>query len=250
MEQPAQPAPASRTPASAQANADLSSTNVNKLGVFLDGWADLIEGKGAKAAEVKQTVYQQLLERKMPDIQVKQVNGSVGIGSNKRPYNIATTHPSATTAIYVGEHGQDMYVSWRTFIKPQISNLVIILGLISLVFGAFAAFSIYSFQVQSMFYSVSGSDFGWLILTTLFTVSIGMFISFCFLLAILGVIIKGDFRAYFFVEPNIFDAEDITAMGLSAHKSIIRSLDSTGEIDISKLRLKQNFKGGRSSETV
>ena len=67
---------------------------------------------------------------------------------------------------------------------------------------------------------------------------------------VLGVVFKGDFRAYFFVEPNIFDAEDITAMGLSAHKSIIRSLDSTGDIDITELRLKQNFKGGRSAETV
>lgn len=47
----------------------------------------------------------------------------------------------------------------------------------------------------------------------------------------------------------MFDAEDITAMGLSVHKTIIRCLDTAG-IDISKLRLKRDFKGGRRDETV
>mgnify|MGYP001477611831 CR=1 FL=1 len=69
------------------------------------------------------------------------------------------------------------------------------------------------------------------------------------LLAILGYALKGDMLAYFFVEPNLFDAEDITAMQFSVHKSLLRALDATG-IDTSKLRLKQEFKGGRKSEVV
>jgi len=55
--------------------------------------------------------------------------------------------------------------------------------------------------------------------------------------------------AYFFIEPNVFDAEDITAMSLSVHKSVLRALDSAG-IDSSKLRLKQDFKGGRRDQVV
>ncbi len=69
------------------------------------------------------------------------------------------------------------------------------------------------------------------------------------LLGIAGRIIKGRFFAYFFIEPNVFDAEDITAMSLSVHKSIIRSLDDAG-IDISKLRVKQTFRGGRRGDEV
>jgi hypothetical protein len=251
MEQQDQPVSPPTPPAIPQQSQSLSSVNVNKLGVFLDGWADLVEGKGAKATEVKQNVYKFLLERNMPDIVVAEVNGSVGIGSSKRPYNIAATHPSATTAIYVGEHGQDMYVSWRTFIKPQLSNAVIALGIISLLLGLLAGFGVISFPFRLFGQSIV-SSFTVMLFTLVSSLVTALFIFgfFSFVLGVLGVVFKGDFRAFFFVEPNIFDAEDITAMGLSAHKSIIRSLDSTGDIDITQLRLKQNFKGGRSAETV
>jgi hypothetical protein len=60
---------------------------------------------------------------------------------------------------------------------------------------------------------------------------------------------RRNFFRYFYVEPNLFDADDITAMSLSAHKSLIRALDKAG-IDASKLRLKQSFKGGRWEEEL
>jgi hypothetical protein len=84
---------------------------------------------------------------------------------------------------------------------------------------------------------------GWVLAT------LGFLILFVFLMATVGRLIKGDNLAYFFIEPSWFDAEDITAMGLSVHKSILRSLDASG-IDISKLRLKQTFKGGRRDVEV
>ena len=55
--------------------------------------------------------------------------------------------------------------------------------------------------------------------------------------------------AFFVIEPNLFDADDITAMSLTAHKSLLRAMDSSG-IDMSKLRLKQDFQGGRRGERV
>jgi hypothetical protein len=64
-----------------------------------------------------------------------------------------------------------------------------------------------------------------------------------------GRVLRGSAWVFFIIQPNVFDAEDITAMSLSAHKSILRALDGSG-IDISKLRLKQTFKGGRRGEEV
>jgi hypothetical protein len=69
------------------------------------------------------------------------------------------------------------------------------------------------------------------------------------LIALVGRIMKGDYLAFFFEETTVFDADDITAMSFSAHKSLLRALDNTG-IDISKLRLKQDFQGGRRGEKV
>lgn len=246
MEQPVQPISPPTPPETNTQPKNLSNLNVNKLGYFLDGWADLVENNGAKAAEVKQLVFQYLTERNMPEVQVKQVNGSVGLGTNKRPYNITATSPGATTAIYVGDHGRDLYVSWRTFINPVLSKLVIILLLLSFLVGLYFA---YSFTSSSLFFNGSDVNEAIVIILVSLTIFIFLFALSAMFVAVLGVVFKGDFRAYFFVEPNIFDAEDITAMSLSAHKSLIRSLDTTG-IDVSQLRLKQNFKGGRKGETV
>jgi hypothetical protein len=55
--------------------------------------------------------------------------------------------------------------------------------------------------------------------------------------------------AYFFVEPTYFDADDITAMGLAVHSSILRALDIVG-IESAKLRLKQDFKTNRRGDSV
>ena len=249
MEQPVQPISPPTPPETRKQPKNLSNLNVNKLGYFLDGWADLVENNGDKATEVKQLVFQYLAERNMPEVEVKQVNGSVGLGTNKRPYNITATSPGATTAIYVGEHGRDLYVSWRTFIKPVLSNLVAFLLLLSFLVGLYSADKAYNFSYGSSFSSLGLQNPVIATVVAFLTTFIFLFALLALLVAALGVVLKGDFRAYFFIEPNIFDAEDITAMGLSVHKSLIRSLDTTG-IDVTELRLKQNFKGGRKGETV
>lgn len=225
-----------------------AKTNVNKLGYFLDGWADLIEDRGDKAQEARQLVFQYLKERNMPDITVAQRTGTVEINPNTRPYNITTTHPGATTAIYVGQHGKDLYVSWRTFIAPVLNTWVWLLPIIAAIIGIYVWYQIDDRLRGFLFSSFSsGSNSGSIVvgfLTFLIVLSAELYF-----VGWLGRMTKGTSSAYFFVEPNIFDAEDITAMSFAAHKSILRALDKTG-IDTSQLRLKQQFKGGRTTETV
>jgi len=91
--------------------------------------------------------------------------------------------------------------------------------------------------------STDFSLFGWIGAT------IGFAILAAVILGVAGRVLKGSFWAYFFIEPSLFDAEDITAMSLSAHKSLLRALDSVG-IESSKLRIKQDFKGGRRDVTL
>ena len=225
------------------------TTNVNNLGYFLDGWADLIEERGDKAQATRQLVYQYLKERNMPDITVLQKDGVVGLRSAKRPYNLTTTHPGATTAIYVGQHGTDLYVSWRTYRQAVLHDRLKIAVAIALLIGLFFLYQGYSNLTGGLFSFMSA---GTAILTSLpfaLGVTIGVLIAEFILMGMWGHYIHRDARALFFVQPNLFDADDITAMSFSAHKSILRALDTTG-IDTSQLRLKQHFKGGRSDETV
>ena len=94
------------------------SINVNILGYYLDGWADLVEGMGDKVNEVREGVLKELINREMPEIEVSGKTGYVSLTSNaRRSYLITTTAPGATTAIFIGKHGKDLYASWRTFIR-------------------------------------------------------------------------------------------------------------------------------------
>ena len=98
-----------------------------------------------------------------------------------------------------------------------------------------AGFSSLSFQGQW--------GAGWVVITIivlLFEFSV---------VAAVGRLVKGYSYYYFFNHPTVFDAEDITAMSLSAHYALIRSLDNAG-IDTSKLRIKEKFTGGRRGEDI
>ena len=221
-----------------------SSINVNTLGYFLDGWADLIEGMGGNANNVHVRVFKQLKGRNMPGIQTSLMKAYVSVtSSERRTYTINTTSPGATTTVYIGDHGKDLYTSWRTFIHPVLNQTVLLIALgISAVLGLVTGGIRQSGGVFGP-QETSFSLMGWILAT------VGFAILAAIVLALAGRILKGDWLGYVFIQPNVFDAEDITAMSLSAHKSLLRALDETG-IDVTKLRLKSEFKGGRRGEIV
>ena len=96
----------------------------SRLGYYLDGWADIIEGMGWKAEDVREDIMKQLEERDMPHVTIKEVNMHEGVTSfveEPRDYIISTTFPGVTTTIYVAKHGSDLFASWRTFIHNTIN---------------------------------------------------------------------------------------------------------------------------------
>jgi len=222
------------------------NVNITKLGQFLDGWAELVEGMGEKAGQVRQDTLEQLELKEMPDINLAERVAHNKTYSEKRDYIFSNTSPGATTAIYIAQHGKDLYVSWRTWLAPVLNKvLLLILFLISVLLG-YSTFGTRQQYGGSLFNSYSYSETwveGWLAAT------LGFLILGSFLIMMVGKILKDDPLAFFFIEPNVFDAEDITAMSLSAHYAILRSLDHSG-IDTSKLRLKEKFTGGRKGEDV
>jgi hypothetical protein len=218
-------------------------TDVNKLGYFLDGWAEIIEGMAGKEVEVRNTVLEGLKNREMPEIGIQSKRGVVQlIGSAVREYIINTTDPGVTTAVYIAKHGKDLYASWKTFIRPVIDKPILV---VTLTICALLGLIVGGIDRSNSFYSSTEtfSFGGWIGWTIVFLIIAGILLGFA------GRILRGNALAFFFVEPTIFDADDIAALSISVHKTILRSLDQSG-IDVSKLLIKQSLKGGRRGEDV
>jgi hypothetical protein len=218
-----------------------NSINVNNLGYYLDGWVDIVEGMGEKVDIVRSNLLKELIAHEMPQVQVSEKTGYVSLTSNeRRPYLITSKTPGATTTIYIGKHGKDLFASWRTFVHLVVNQTVILVTL-----GICAILGLFMGGIRSNGFG-GGPSFsfgGWVTSTIILAVIAAV------IMGIAGRIIKGSFTAFFFMERNLFDAEDTAAMSLTVHKSIFRALDVTG-IDITKLRLKRDFKGGRRGEDV
>jgi hypothetical protein len=222
--------------------------NLHKTGVFIDRWADTVEGKSELAETIKANLLKQLREKNMPDIRIQPTNVNVGMFSKTRPYIIATTNPGVTTAIYVAAHGKDLYLSWRTHVRGVLNTRLLMMlaaaaGMPTLCLSPCLLIG----NVASSFFSFSEVDAG-----GIFAPALGIFIGFfmfeVIMIALAGYFIRGDFFAYFFIEPTIFDAEDITATNLVIHKAMEKSIESAG-LDPAILRPKPDIRSGRVSET-
>jgi hypothetical protein len=308
--------------------------DANTLGQYMDGWADLIEGMGHSVDYVRQAVINQLIARNMPNIKIESVEIKASIfSSERREYIITTTSPGVTSAISIAKHGNDLFTSWRTYIRPTLNlKLICIYALISVTLAFVLLFLSFIIGVSNAFAYLNNTE-SWSFLTTalqnvliigidilavgliLYLILRGLFIriretpffrglwilagislalSFIFnapgrmlaavgdviqifnavlsesfispwmlifsgtvttfvgiivFVMVAGMIFKRDFLAFVLNSPSLFDHDNITAMTLSVHKSLLRALDQTG-IASSTLRIKQEFKSGRRGETV
>lgn len=197
-------------------------------GYYLDGWADLVEDRGDKSSEVRQDFFKRLKARNMPDVNLSQATPS--LNNEKRPYSIAATHPGARTLIYIDARGPDLFVSWKTFIKPvlngqTIASIALVAGFIALIAWTKLGFIFALFTFVMLALLITGA------------------------VATIGRFTKGSSVAYFFIEPTLFDADDIAAMGLAVHKTLLHALNNAG-IKEDALRLKRNFSAGRRGESI
>ena len=211
---------------SEQAGPRLGSMSMapNSLGVFLDGWADIAEGIGERVEEVQNIIHQSLLERDMPEVKVEAVRVTAGMLSEKRHYLVTSTYPGITTTIRAGRYGKDLFVTWSTYIKP-VFNWKILGGILGVAF---------------LFALIDG---GWSSIFTFFGIFGLLFIT----LSLVGLFVYRDPLWVVIVQPTIFDADDLVAMSLAAHKSILKALDQVG-VDIALLRAKQDYHRKRSEE--
>lgn len=265
--------------------------NLNSLGMFIDRWSNVFEGMADKKDAVRTQVLKDLQDRKIAHVKLRPVKATVGgllhIGTRpERPYIVAETQPGVTTAIYVGESGSDLYVSWRTHVKgvfniPLIRSFVVLAVIPALLFllcglctsynlrgginlglgvsdptlGLGSLLSGGNTQNQynqyanppndvELFFRTLGGWLGW-ILQIMLVAGVLIFASLLIGTAAFGHFLRNDPLYYFYVEPTIFDAENVAALSTTVHQVLLHAVDSAG-IDITKIPEKVVNSGRRS----
>lgn len=218
--------------------------NLNRIGYYLDGWADIVEGKGDLAPEVQENLLLDLKDREMPVNSLEIKNGFLNKFSERREFIVANIYPEINTLITINKQGKDLFVAWRTWLAPRLNipllKWMLFISLFIGVFGGwcekttrFLNYRLYiHFALPEMIQNA--------LLMLLFEI---LFIGFG------SMITSGGFFDFFILRIYVFNYDDISAMSLSIHTCLLRSLDNAG-IDVSKLRIKQRFTTGRRGEEL
>ena len=217
------------------------AVNINNLGVRIDGWADTVEGAGAKVESARLSTEQVLKRKNMPNTNLNLTSATTDtLGNRQRNFLLVEMPNGAIATVYIGPFGEDLYAAWDLYIRPVLnSQLIYILVGIAAVIGLIgAAGSRNSFTGASSF-----SLIGWI------TGTIGWSIGFGVLVALAGLVMKRNPFYYFFKQLGVFEADDITAMGLTVHKGLLCALDGAG-IDSKLLRIKEQFHGGSRERLI
>ena len=238
---------------------------LSKLGLRIDGWADLVEGAGEKAVVGLQAVCDTMKKRGMPSVEIKPDNATPNTTSNKRRSYVLVEMPNgASVTIYLGQYGSDLYASWDLYIRPKLETrtviIILVLAFIATIPGSICSLASGVSILGQVGNSLNTFGGGPNLTGAYFATIFGLlcaggfgFIAACILLAILvgvaGYVVKGNWLAYFIKELTTFDADDIGAMGLAVHKSVVLALDSVG-ISTKTLRLKEVFKAGGQGRLI
>ena len=231
-------------------------SRIDKLGDRIDGWADLIDNASQHAQELQEFVGQRLSERHMPEIRCRDCRLTPGrLAGEERLYHLAAHQIGATIAVYIAAFGRDLYVSWDLFVK-QVWNravlyaILILSGTISLIsyLGSLGAVGRYSSSLgRAGGYVTLGTAVGGFFMAIFST--IGMAIGIGILLGIAGLVLKRNFWAFLKLEYTHFRLDDVAAMGLAVHHSLLEGLDHIG-VSRASIRPKEQFRAGRRERII
>lgn len=201
------------------------------LGTRLDGWADILLGAGAQAHMVAESFRQQLVAQNMPVVKVRPRALTTGGGwsSKTRPYYLVQIEPGASMAVYISHFGENLYLGWDMYVRPIIRWPILIIAL-CLIFAlpALACYVGYdnNLLTRLVYNNGMGSSTVLLVLTLLCSPVAG--IGLLFGAGLIGLMQRGNAAAFFIEEIDTFTADDITAMMMSVHKTLLVAVDEAG----------------------
>lgn len=198
--------------------------NLN-FGKWIDGWADILEGAANMSSSVNNTFVETFTGHQLPNINVSRVNITEnGDKNGKRNFHLIRDFAGSTVAVYIGPFGNDLFLTWNLYSKQslKITNVAGIIGS-SVVMGTLSAIS----QIGFNFFIWLLAILGWTILIVV-GILIGSWVWY------------GDPLFFFFEKDSQFIADDLVAITIATHKSLLNTLETIG-FDTSSIHPKPDF---------
>ena len=231
---------------------DYPSNQYTQVGALIDMWTDVVEGYGSKAQQFFETFFSSMKERKITGMRYA-VEPLQATGMRKSPYRnmlFIRRYPVAIT-LYIATQGDDLYISWRAFVRAKIARWkLIFIASVSAILGfniasTLNSINIYLFQLQ---HGASSSQAIVLETPTIITTgalgfTLTLFIGLCILLWFVFrgyQKVDGDFLAYLREPLHELHADDVASASAVVHKNIIHTADTLG-IDATKLEEREPF---------
>ena len=214
----------------------------------------LLDNLGQRAQELVQNVSNRFQERSIPDTQIgwRQLTGQGVLVEQRRFFFLR--RGITTLALYVNQHGRDLYISIVTYVKGPISNVRVAILALMLLFQLFFMFGFTNTATgllnnfsSSLFGGYGGSSAGALLPILLCCIGpLGVVNTMALVIGLIAStyawLKNKDFLSLLRTPPNEFQVDDIIALEKSVEETVRQSLDAIGiDADLMTEATRQSF---------
>ncbi len=202
-------------------------------GEMVEAWADLVDGAADKAGIFKAAFYQTLEGRNYEGFKLKtqKATATGGLFAEHREFEVVQ-FGVATVAVYIARIGDDLYVSWRTFLKARFSEWKLMMFVLVIFFLVGLLPMLFSVERKCDDFTdprgrVINTDCRSVINSSTYSTDLKIGIIavavVCFFL-----LFSRNAQALFREKIHDFHFDDAIALGLVVHRSIIVAADRVG----------------------
>lgn len=178
-----------------------SATSIKSLGIYADGWNDVLEGGAPLAEKVKQEFVNNINAAEIPGLHVAE-SALLGKDSETRKYEVISFGRNMTIIMRAAPIGKHLAVSWDLYVKQSINWLTV--GILA---GAVFVLGFLPHILGGSFFN--GFFFG---LFSWWVTFINLLLVPGLAVMLAGKILRGDWLAFYMKDPGEFAEDDAMAL--------------------------------------
>ena len=188
-------------------------TPINKLGVRIDNWSDMLEGEAENVEKISAAFVNDITGANLEGVKITSSDLTSGT-SAPRKYHLVHNGKGATVAVRFTPFGKDLYYSWDLFTRRTINWLTI-----GILLGA-----VFVLALLSAILTWVGGNFFYGLLN-FFSNFLSLLLVPGLALLLAGKLFKDDIWGYYLNDLDDFALDDANALGIAVDSSISRAIE-------------------------